>query len=943
MVKYINESALKTIMKAKISILGIMIFLMFSLSTVALDSYPMIGGQNSQFKTGTGFFNEQLLSVNDYTKTLTSGQFVPLVDDLDGDGANEIVVVDANVLRLFQNKELTIKAGITITPTVEPLSPPIIFDVDGDGVKEVIIAGQVTENIYVFHWNGVSLVKEFELSYSALAGHTDGEVQLRCGQTQECMMFYTDIRENTATGSPFGTRTVNAVFWNTGGFGAVSTLETTLGSSQQRVFCMPKIPEVQYADYDSDGEDEYVFSVLDYIRFASSGSTTETYYLDYVSVNRSTASLPLTSYSSIFLTSAIHNGASRLAQVNVLDGTNYKADLDVTDFQLNFSTDLGVNPIIHFYARVDDGKPIYIYRRNDTGYTQSLGNFTVSIAGFNWYNVTLNNTNSDLRDIVLHHSGLAGSDKTDFDYIFARRVFTRTTTLYNVTKERSLAYTPSDVLIPSAYSYASCNGTIRLSGTSVDVNQGASSILTSPLVADLSTNSGLETVIGYMVNGLEFKMRTYQSTGTTEGTAYLDQSPDFSDADGTLVSNPFLADVFTDNTADEYCVIGYRETFGIVDVLCNSLLTTRNGNDDIEYFYHADEYNVTRAYGKYNVIAHSTQQSTVTIEGGNPSEVLSTYGILEVTDEDCDFVGCPIFSCSTSFNQCMLNKIFDVPVDDLAMISVDAEKTGREDLLGITSTNLWYFDDGYSNSPAIISSYQINPCIDSTWKANTTVEARIVVTDVDGDSVSARAVLYDGTNYSQDSGWSSDSSSGATFVFSFTASNIVSTGLLTLYGRDTVNPSNPDSIPITFSVSTSGVEYGDCKTIVVVTQVTNVTGNLSQGQIVDLDSNVITDPLLAIKNSALGRGLSLQIIWLIVMLVLGGGIVFAMVTGMKDIIASHPNLAVGVIGLVFFILEVVLTVIGALLHILNAGVIIVLVMTEVFVVVMALRRLGTGG
>lgn len=164
MVKYINESALKRNMTRKTSFIGIMLFLMFMLTSTALTSYPQIGGQNSQFKTGTGFFNEQLTVVDDYTKTLTNGKFVPLVDDLDGDGTNEIVVVDSNVLRIFRNKELTIVAGATITPTVEDYSPPIIFDIDGDGNKEVIIAGTVTENIYVFQWDGSSLIAEFTLS-----------------------------------------------------------------------------------------------------------------------------------------------------------------------------------------------------------------------------------------------------------------------------------------------------------------------------------------------------------------------------------------------------------------------------------------------------------------------------------------------------------------------------------------------------------------------------------------------------------------------------------------------------------------------------------------------------------------------------------------------------------------------------------------------------------
>lgn len=938
MIKYIKQNAFKSIMRGKIAIIMTVIFLFSVLSVFSLTSYPQIGGQNSQFKTGTGFFNSELTVVDDYTKSLTNGKFVPLVDDLDGDGVDEIVVVDSNVLRLFQDKTLDILAGTTITAVNERYSPPIIFDIDGDSEKEIIIAGQDTEEIWVFHWNGATLNKEFTLSYSSLGSHINGEVMLSCGQVQECVMFYSDVIENDDTTANYGNRNYSSVFFNTGGFGNVLTLETTLGNSQQRAFCSPKIPEVQYQDYDVDGEVEYIASFLDYVRFQTAGGEQETYYLDYVSINRSTASLPSSVFSQVTLSSAFHNGASRLSQVNAKDGTLYKVDLNVGNFYLNFSSDLGANPILRVFGNNDDTKPILVYRQNDT--SRLIGNFTITSATSVWHNLTLNVSEENLRNIMFVIS-YAGSSKSDIDYIVADRVYTTTTTIYNLTKERSLSNTVGNILQTSSNSFASCNGSVRLSGASSDTNAGAGSILTSPLVSDLASNSGLETVVGYMNSGTTFNMKIYQSTGATESSALIDTSPDIADADGTLVSNPFLADVFPDNVADEYCVIGYRETFNIVDVLCDSEYTTRNGDDTIEFFYEALEYNISRAYGKYNSIAHSTQQSTATLDGGNPSEILNSYGVFEITHDDCDVAGCGIASCT--FNLCAMDKIFDVPVDDLAMISVDAQNSGREDLIGLTSTNIWYFDDGFSNSPAIIDAYQINPCIDSTWKANTTVEARITPTDADGDTVSARAVIYDGLNFSQDSGWSSYSSSGATFTFSFIASELVSTGTMILYARDSVNPSEPDSIPITFSVSTSGVEYGDCKTTIDVEQVENATGNLSGGQIVDYDSNVALDSVLAIKNSALGRGLSVQIIWLVIMFVLGAGVVFAMVTGMKDLITTHPNLAVGVIGLVFFVLEVIMTIIGALLHILNVGVVIVLVMTELFVVVMAVRRLGTGG
>jgi len=78
---------------------------------------------------------------------------------------------------------------------------------------------------------------------------------------------------------------------------------------------------------------------------------------------------------------------------------------------------------------------------------------------------------------------------------------------------------------------------------------------------------------------------------------------------------------------------------------------------------------------------------------------------------------------------------------------------GLSDLLVMTTSNLWYLDDGFANEPGEILSYTVDPCLDNVWLLNTTVEVRIVATDENSDDVQVRVVLYEGTAFEQDSNW----------------------------------------------------------------------------------------------------------------------------------------------------------------------------------------------
>ncbi|GAG77236.1 unnamed protein product, partial [marine sediment metagenome] len=166
--------------------------------------------------------------------------------------------------------------------------------------------------------------------------------------------------------------------------------------------------------------------------------------------------------------------------------------------------------------------------------------------------------------------------------------------------------------------------------------------------------------------------------------------------------------------------------------------------------------------------------------------------------------------------------------------------------------------------------------IEASWMvsdANNTreVEVRITVTDPDGDQITGRSILYYGEDYNNTADWSSLSASGAIITNIFEINQTISTGILRLEANDTSNPDEIDTIDLSFSVGLSGVEQGDCITSSIVDD------DLSEEEIEELEfqqNNTITNSIDDLKG-ALNLNLTNQIIWLIIMAVVGGILAYA--------------------------------------------------------------------
>ena len=302
---------------------------------------------------------------------------------------------------------------------------------------------------------------------------------------------------------------------------------------------------------------------------------------------------------------------------------------------------------------------------------------------------------------------------------------------------------------------------------------------TSPLVFDLEDESdGLETVVGVAKNAVEFKMTSYFNPAISLNQ--LDDYPEFFEADGQLLSNPFRANVFEDSGNFDFCVLGFEETPQEIDLLCGNEKDVATPETEEFKFSTVNRVNLSQTYRQNDILSHSAQHSSIITGSDDLSEIVNSYGIFTVTEG----------------NPGTLNLIFDNPKDTTlggALISVDAATLnipgGGEDLLFFNDNNLFYIDDGRSNTPVfdfgVGSSFTTNPCLDSPWKINTTVGITIIPVDPDGDTVSARAVIYSGDSNVQDSGFSANVSSGTEIPFNFVANKTIGTGAIVLQMKDT--------------------------------------------------------------------------------------------------------------------------------------------------------------
>lgn len=243
-------------MKTKLSI-PIIIFFLFAYSSLALTSYPHIGGFFNNFALGRGIFNESLTVATSSYYVLTNSRSVPLVADLDNDGENEIVQIDGNDVLLFHAPDISVIDGFTDTNISDSNITMELFDIDGDGLIEIILSGQSQTRkafIDILQYNNSAITLERSFAQSIVGAET----MIKCGAVNACIQVISE-QSDFHVGAITELRVIG--FNSTGYRGVLANTTFATGSSPTEQ-CLPKVKNIQYEDYDGDGVTEFIFTYM---------------------------------------------------------------------------------------------------------------------------------------------------------------------------------------------------------------------------------------------------------------------------------------------------------------------------------------------------------------------------------------------------------------------------------------------------------------------------------------------------------------------------------------------------------------------------------------------------------------------------------------------------------------------------------------------------------
>lgn len=453
------------------------------------------------------------------------------------------------------------------------------------------------------------------------------------------------------------------------------------------------------------------------------------------------------------------------------------------------------------------------------------------------------------------------------------------------------------------------------SGSSVDCrSDNQADTFTSPLVHNIDgvSSNGVEAVLAYMEDDDEYVMRTYEWDGSTYSGGF--NHPSVFQADGQLLSNIFLANAQPESDAVvDYCVLGHRFNDNTLNLLCANIVSF-GSVQTIEYdFDMSSYYNISTDFDQLAIMAHSIQSDSTLHSGNDMSEILTSIGVFRLTDNN---------GAELTGNPFDMELIWENPYNNMAFVPTDLDYVGWDDLVGLTPTNLWVFQDGVENGLPDLTGGSINPTPLSTWKVNTSMEWRAQITDNEGDLVSARVIIYEGETNEQDSGWSYNFTSGTTFSFSnWDINETTTSSTMTLYYTDSRHPDQNKSVSYPFSVGINGIEFGDT-ILTLESEATNDTGLNITG--VNQNDNVVRNTLET-TNSLFGWGLGTKLLYLIALIFVSGALWW------KAASSGSPVVGVGLSAFLF----VAGLIVGAGLGLVDAYIIITMVILMLFVIVLA--------
>lgn len=226
-----------------------------SLATAADDTYSRSGGESGLYDGDTAIFTNTLTTETYYVSPATNAAFMPLVEDLDGDGIKEIVTLEGGSVVLRNGIDMAASNFVDSIPypqdTTWNFEKMLIYDLDGDGYKEVHLLLPTSEVIQILEYNGTEFYEEAEHNFSAY--HYDADCIFNC-IAEGCGII---CGKNQAVSN---TWTYYGIGYDISGIYPTTVIDHTY--KELGYTCLPAEPLLSSGDLNGDGTNELVFSFM---------------------------------------------------------------------------------------------------------------------------------------------------------------------------------------------------------------------------------------------------------------------------------------------------------------------------------------------------------------------------------------------------------------------------------------------------------------------------------------------------------------------------------------------------------------------------------------------------------------------------------------------------------------------------------------------------------
>ncbi len=238
-----------------------------------MDDYA---GEDGIFGEG---FNDALI----IGRSLTSGNGIPLVANLDNKGLKEIIAPTDNGIKIFTFNGFSLIETGSWTPIggFNSLLQIELTDIDADGKKEIIALD--TLNYHIIDYDNASSFSGATYSYSSGFGGITKYSIMGC-KADDCIIYYT-----TSGGVGTSPQYVRGTSIGSSGLIDENIIAQDL-SINSKGWCLPDTRHIEIDDIDQDGEDDFIFT---FVKIRPTTSAT-TLYIAHTRLNASNHFLGVT-------------------------------------------------------------------------------------------------------------------------------------------------------------------------------------------------------------------------------------------------------------------------------------------------------------------------------------------------------------------------------------------------------------------------------------------------------------------------------------------------------------------------------------------------------------------------------------------------------------------------------------------------------------------------